>query len=78
LADGLSSVLDRPVLDQSGLKGAFDFQLEYAPLSASGAAGDATPSVFTALQEQLGLKLEPTTAPIEIIVIDRVEQPAEN
>jgi bla regulator protein blaR1 len=78
LADGLSGILDRPVLDQSGLRGSFDFQLEYAPLSASGAAGDAAPSVFTALQEQLGLKLEPTTAPIEIIVIDRVEQPTEN
>ena len=78
LADGLANILDRPVLDKSGIKGSFDLQLEYAPLTGGDAGAASAPSIFTALQEQLGLKLETTTAPLEVIVIDRAELPTEN
>lgn len=58
-------------LDRTGLRGSFDLELEWA-------ANDEAPSMFTALQEQLGLKLEATTGPVEVLVIDRVERPTEN
>ncbi|HEY2845174.1 MAG TPA: TIGR03435 family protein [Bryobacteraceae bacterium] len=77
LVGQLSTNLDRPVLDKTGLTGSYDYQLEWAPSNAAAADLDA-PSIFTAVQEQLGLKLESATAPIEILVIDRVEKPSEN
>ena len=76
---------DRPVLDQTGLVGRFDFELTWAPDSTrSGGQGGPTggsanaPDLFTAVQEQLGLKLEPARAPVDILVIDHVERPSEN
>lgn len=72
-----------PVMDQTGLKGRYDFTLRWTSPQAAGAdggqesRGDA-PSFFTALQEQLGLKLVPTKAPAEVIVIDHMERPTEN
>ncbi len=86
-AEALSGQMDRPVLDMTGLEGVFDFTLEYTsqntqPLDAEGnAAPDlgSGPSIFTALQEQLGLKLESRKAPVEILVIDHAEKvPTEN
>ncbi len=89
-AQTLSGQMDRPVLDMTGLEGVFDFTLEYTnpnvqPLSNGDAgAGPAPdlgsgPSLFTALQEQLGLKLESSKAPVEILVIDHAEKvPVEN
>jgi len=77
----LARTVGRPVVDRTGLKGGFDWDLHWAaePTSPDRAgAGDSGPSIFTALQEQLGLKLEATTAPIEVLVVDRVEQPSEN
>jgi len=84
-----SAVLDRPVVDQTGLTGRWDFTLIWtpdefqfggagakAPPPANNAA--APPDLFTAFQEQLGLKLEATKAPAEVFVIDRVEKPSEN
>lgn len=71
----LSRRLDRAVIDHTGLKGGYDFRLEWAP---NPAADSAEPSLFTALQEQLGLKLESTKSPVEIIVIDNIERPSEN
>src|SRR6185436_8002564 len=82
-------VWDRPVVDKTGLSGAFDIELEWTPdpgqarstESAARAAGAAaaTPgertSIFTALQDQLGLKLQPARAPLEVLVIDRLERP---
>jgi uncharacterized protein (TIGR03435 family) len=78
LASELSFV-GRQVVDRTSLMGSFDVDLEWAP-DASGAAlsPDTGASIFTALQEQLGLKLEPSTAPLEIVVIDSAERPAEN
>jgi uncharacterized protein (TIGR03435 family) len=78
LASELSFV-DRQVIDRTGLAGAFDIDLEWTPDSPGAAPSpDAGPSIFTAIQEQLGLRLEPATAPLDIIVIDSAERPTEN
>lgn len=75
-----ASMLARPtgreVVDKTGLQGNFDFKLDYAP---EGATDSSLPSIFTALQEQLGLKLTPQKVPVETLVIDWVERvPTEN
>jgi bla regulator protein BlaR1 len=84
-ADFLSRVVDRPVLDKTGLAGRFNFTLHYSelaqstnPQQANAAIDTSDPIIFTALQEQLGLKLESTKGPVETLVIDHVEQPSEN
>ncbi len=73
---------DRPVIDKTGLAGVFDFHLEYAAEDARGGAPAddpaGAPSIFTAIQEQLGLKLEPAKGPGEFLVIDSIEKPSEN
>jgi uncharacterized protein (TIGR03435 family) len=66
---------DRTVIDKTGLKGEFDFNLEWAPDQAGDSRG---PSIFAALQEQLGLKLQGRKGPAEIIVIDHIERPTAN
>jgi len=79
----LSNQLDRPVVDKTGLAGNFDLQLEWSP-EASRPSAEAVgtvpsgPSIFTAIQEQLRLRLEATKGPVEVIVIDSVEKPSEN
>lgn len=82
-----SIVLDRPVVDQTGLTGRFDFQLKWTPDASqfNGRGGlakhdeaDAPPDLFTAIQEQLGLQLKSVKAPVDVLVIDRVEKPTEN
>jgi uncharacterized protein (TIGR03435 family) len=68
----------RPIIDRTGLTGAYDFDLAFAPLAppAAGAAADPSlPTIFIALEEQLGLKLQPTDGPLDVIVIDSIEQP---
>ncbi len=70
--------VDRPVLDETGLTGRYDFSLEWANAAATDAADSTAPSIFTAVREQLGLKLEPRRAPVEVLVIDHVEMPGEN
>jgi uncharacterized protein (TIGR03435 family) len=73
MASLLTTILGHPVVDNSGLTGLYQIDLKWAPDS------EATgPSVFTAIQEQLGLKLEPTHGPIQVLVIDRLEKPSEN
>jgi len=67
--------LGRTVINQTGLTGMFDMSLEWAPDDAS---SDAAPSIFTALQEQLGLKLESQKGPVEVFVVERAEAPSEN
>ena len=79
-------VVDRPVVDQTGLSGRFDFQLTFAPDGAqfggmrlpAQSEDVASPSLFTAIQEQLGLKLEAVKAPADTIVIDHIERPSPN
>lgn len=81
-------VLDRPVLDQTGLSGRYDFLLKWTPdqWQFSSLGGKlpppsdeaAAPDLFTAVQQQLGLKLESVKAPVEVLVIDHVEKPTAN
>jgi uncharacterized protein (TIGR03435 family) len=87
-AEGLSRMAGRPVLDKTGINGQFVFYLEWTseaslPGSASTPDGpsppaDSGPSIFAALQQKFGLRLEASRAPIEILVIDHVEKPTEN
>ena len=79
------AVLDRPVVDKTGLKGKFDFDLTWAPDTTQfgGAlpvapATASSPPLFTALREQLGLTLVATRGPAEALVIDHAEQPSPN
>ena len=72
----------RPVIDKTGLDGRFDFHLEYlrggGPPPEDPDPAHAAPSMLTAVQEQLGLKLTPAKGPVEFLVIERAERPAEN
>ena len=77
----LSGHTDRPIFDKTGLTAPYDFTLEYAvenPSSGQEAGPNDGPALVTAVQEQLGLKLEPGTAPFDTIVIDHAERPSEN
>lgn len=69
--------LDRPIVDQTGLTGRYDFKLTYTYADASSSEPDAPP-LFTALQEQLGLKFQPTKAETDVFVVDHVERPSAN
>ena len=84
-----SVVLDRPVVDQTSLTGRFDFKLNWTPddsqFGGMGAkippptdSATAPPPLYTAIVEQIGLKLEATKAPADVLVIDHVEKPSEN
>jgi uncharacterized protein (TIGR03435 family) len=76
--------MDRPVVDHTGITGRYDLMLRWTPdqaqLNGRPASDDpnAPPGLFTAIQEQLGLKLEAMKAPVEVMVIDHVEPPSEN
>lgn len=71
LAANLSESLDRPVVDETGLRGAYDFAVQYAPEQSS----YDLPSIFTALQEELGLRLESRKGQVEVFLVERVELP---
>jgi uncharacterized protein (TIGR03435 family) len=84
-----AAVLDRPVVDQTGLPGRYDFTLTWTPdefqfggqvanTPAPPGNAEAPPDLFTAMQQQLGLKFESTKAPAEVLAIDHVEKPSEN
>jgi uncharacterized protein (TIGR03435 family) len=77
LARLLPSFTQRPVIDRTGLNGEFDLDIEI-PVQSTAAGTDSGGGIFTAITEQLGLKLESTSAPLEFIVIERVERPAAN
>lgn len=71
--------MDHPVVDETGLTGKYDFELKWADDDTNATADVSTaPGLFTALQEQLGLKLEPTKAPADVLVIDKLERPGAN
>ena len=93
IVNGLARMpgLNRTVVDRTGLTGAYDFDLTFTPDQMPQGRGDPPPgapplpaidpngpSLFTALQEQLGLKLEPTRAPVNVLVIDNAEQPTDD
>ncbi len=73
-----SSSLDKPAVDETGLKGRWDFILKWTPDDAQPGDPNAPPGLFTAMQEQLGLKLEPVKAPADVLVVDKVERPSAN
>jgi uncharacterized protein (TIGR03435 family) len=84
-----AQVLERPVVDQTSIEGRYNFTLKWTPdPSQFGGRGanvpppadgaEAPPDLFTAIQQQIGLKLESTKAPVEVLVIDKVEKPSEN
>jgi uncharacterized protein (TIGR03435 family) len=79
IASALNNLVDRPIIDKTGLTGPFEFDLKWTPDALAQAnAGTADvngPSLFTALQEQLGLKLDSQRDQAEVLVIDRVERP---
>jgi uncharacterized protein (TIGR03435 family) len=83
------AVLDRPVVDQTGLTGRYDFTLNWTPddsqFGGMGAkvppptdSANAPPNLYTAIQEQIGLKLDATKAPADVLVIDHVDKPSDN
>jgi len=82
LARMLSFFTERPVIDRTGLTGGFDFDVQSAelatPTSGGAAADSGAAGMFTAVEEQLGLKLESTRGPLEFVVIDTVDHPKEN
>jgi uncharacterized protein (TIGR03435 family) len=83
-----SAAVDRPVINQTGLSGHYDFSLVWTPEQVlSGApnpnalapgGADALPDVYTATQQQLGLKIDATKLRVEVLVLDKVEKPSEN
>ena len=77
LAQQLSHSAGRPVVDKTGLAGTYVFMLDWFP-GLTSSPDLNVPDVFTALREQLGLKLEAATAPIEKLVIDQAEKPSDN
>jgi uncharacterized protein (TIGR03435 family) len=86
----LLAVLRRPVINKTGISGRFDMRIEFSregtlsplrptePADGRSSASDPTDSIFAALQDQLGLKLEPAKGPVERFVIDHIERPARN
>jgi uncharacterized protein (TIGR03435 family) len=82
LAEQLSRSLGRIVVDQTGLDGRFELSLKWTPDDAAAGSGTALaetgPSIFTAIQEQLGLKLESRKGPVPILVIDHIDLPSQN
>jgi uncharacterized protein (TIGR03435 family) len=78
LAMNLTFPLDRTVINNTGLTGRYDFQLRWTPDDGTTGATDAPPDLFTAIQEQLGLKLQAAKGPVKTLVIDHVELPTAN
>jgi uncharacterized protein (TIGR03435 family) len=74
----LAKETGRPVVDKTGLTGKYDFVLEYTPADHAATDESGRPSIFTALEEQLGLKLVATKQPVEVLVVDSMEKPTEN
>jgi uncharacterized protein (TIGR03435 family) len=70
VADSITNMAGRPIVDKTGLAGYYAFTLDFG--------GNDGPSIFTAFQEQLGLKLEPARGPLDVVVIDHIERPTEN
>ena len=82
LAEDLADTLGRPVIDKTGLTEKYDWKLEWADAVTGGAEAppqvSAGSTIFTALQDQLGLKLESTKGPVEVYLIDHIDRPSEN
>ncbi|MEI9968908.1 MAG: TIGR03435 family protein [Terracidiphilus sp.] len=77
LVEGVSLMVERPVVDKTGLTGRYNIDLECTPDELEGTS-DAGPSIFTVLREQLGLRLVSARSPINVLVIDQLERPSPN
>lgn len=75
---GMQPYMDRPVVDKTGLPGRYDFTLRWTPYNSPTNEPNAAPDIFTAVQEELGLKLEATRGPADVLVIDQIERPSAN
>jgi uncharacterized protein (TIGR03435 family) len=81
LAAALSALIDREVIDRTGIQGRFDIELprwSRSQLTVQATADTSDASIFTVLQEQLGLRLESTHGPLDVYTVDHVEWPSEN
>jgi uncharacterized protein (TIGR03435 family) len=78
LAFSLTGALGRPVVDNTGLTGGFDFTLTWTPDTPGGPADAAGVSLFSALEDQLGLRIESKKAPMDTIVVDQAQKPSAN
>ena len=79
LARTLADQVHRTVIDKTGLDGNYDLTLQWTPDdSPASADANSAPSIYTAVQEQLGLKLQPAKAPVEVLVVDHAAMPSEN
>jgi uncharacterized protein (TIGR03435 family) len=92
LVGTLQGMVDRPVIDKTGLTGLFDIKLQWVPGAEAPPSpfgpnpnappppppDDSAPTIYTALQEQLGVRLESSKGPVEVVVIDSAQKPAEN
>jgi uncharacterized protein (TIGR03435 family) len=72
------ATLDRPVVDLTRLRGRFDIHLEFASTNSPDIGDGSALSVFTAVQEQLGLKLSVANGPVQVHIIDHIERPSQN
>jgi uncharacterized protein (TIGR03435 family) len=75
LAAFLSNFVEKPVQDETGIQGVYDFNFAFEPLNAAPSSDSGLPSLFTALQDQLGLKLEPGNIVVQTLVVDHIERP---
>jgi uncharacterized protein (TIGR03435 family) len=80
LIDFIAEDVGRPVLDKTGFTEPFNVLLDFAPLRVGGVepTPSSAPTIFTAVEEQLGLRLRSTSGPVEVLVIERIERPTEN
>jgi uncharacterized protein (TIGR03435 family) len=84
LALGLSSQIGHQVIDRTGIRGSYDLKLDWMPETKANVPGDPAasqpdgPTLFGALEDQLGLKLVPEKGPVEVVVVDHIEKPSEN
>jgi len=81
LTNALSTILGRPVANDTGLTARYDFEFEWTPdtpATDDGVPGDGPPTIFTAIREKLGLRLESKKGPGKVYVIERIEKPSEN
>ena len=78
IATALSRHFERDVLNRTQLEGKYDFELDWTPDTGPCPDAEPRPSIFTAIQEQLGLRLEPSKGPVGILIIDHIAHPSEN
>ncbi len=78
-AGNLAGLSGRPVIDKTGLEGRYYCRVQYSQMGTAAANPDQAPDIFGAVQQQLGLKLEPAKGPVEMLIVDRIERtPTEN